>query len=167
MSIKGQSGFTIVELLITIVVIAILAAISIVAYNGIQERARLSSAQANLRQNFQLIQLFHAENGRYPMSAVELTGLDLQIDADIFRLGTNQFVYCYTSGGAEAALSGQIEGFSGVDAWWSYNSVSGIYDMPSSGGGNINARCNAAMGDASSSVVNGQPSGNWAAWTGN
>ena len=36
-------GFTIVELLIVIVVIAILAAISIVAYNGISQRARNNS----------------------------------------------------------------------------------------------------------------------------
>lgn len=43
---KRQGGFTIVELLIVIVVIGILAAITIVAYNGIQERARLASAQA-------------------------------------------------------------------------------------------------------------------------
>ncbi len=35
-----KSGFTIVELLIVIVVIAILAAITIVAYNGIQLRAK-------------------------------------------------------------------------------------------------------------------------------
>jgi prepilin-type N-terminal cleavage/methylation domain-containing protein len=40
---KQQSGFTIVELLIVIVVIAILAAITVVAYNGIQDRARNSS----------------------------------------------------------------------------------------------------------------------------
>jgi len=37
---KQPRGFTIVELLIVIVVIAILAAISIVAYNGIQQRAK-------------------------------------------------------------------------------------------------------------------------------
>jgi prepilin-type N-terminal cleavage/methylation domain-containing protein len=36
---KQSSGFTIVELLIVIVVIGILAAITIVAYNGIQARA--------------------------------------------------------------------------------------------------------------------------------
>jgi len=41
-----QSGFTIVELLIVVVVIAILAAITIISYNGIQERARISGAQS-------------------------------------------------------------------------------------------------------------------------
>jgi prepilin-type N-terminal cleavage/methylation domain-containing protein len=43
-----QSGFTIVELLIVIVVIAILAAIVIMAYNGVQQRARASAAARDL-----------------------------------------------------------------------------------------------------------------------
>lgn len=38
-----RSGFTIVELLIVVVVIAILASITVVAYNGIQNQARASS----------------------------------------------------------------------------------------------------------------------------
>lgn len=37
---RNTRGFTIVDLLIVIVVIAILAAITIVAFNGIQQRAR-------------------------------------------------------------------------------------------------------------------------------
>ncbi len=41
---KDQAGFTIVELLIVIVIIGILAAITIVAFNGIQNRANLSAA---------------------------------------------------------------------------------------------------------------------------
>ncbi len=47
---EKQKGFTIVELLIVVVVIAILAAITIVAYNGIQNRAKISSLQSTASQ---------------------------------------------------------------------------------------------------------------------
>ena len=43
-----QRGFTIVELLIVIVVIGVLAAITIVAYNGIQSRARDSARVSDI-----------------------------------------------------------------------------------------------------------------------
>lgn len=49
MGIKKQTGFTIVELLIVIVVIGILAAITIVAYSGIQDRAQRSRISSDLR----------------------------------------------------------------------------------------------------------------------
>jgi len=45
---KNEIGFTIVELLIVIVVIGILAAITIVSYNGIQDRARTAQVNADL-----------------------------------------------------------------------------------------------------------------------
>lgn len=45
-----KKGFTIVELLIVIVVIGVLAAITIVAYNGLQERARVTKIKADLNQ---------------------------------------------------------------------------------------------------------------------
>jgi prepilin-type N-terminal cleavage/methylation domain-containing protein len=59
-------GFTIVELLIVIVVIAILAAIVIVAYNGIQERARNSTRINDINAAQRLVEAYNAQNGEYP-----------------------------------------------------------------------------------------------------
>lgn len=47
--IKNTAGFTIVELLVVIIVIGILAAITTVAYTGIQEKARVSRANGELK----------------------------------------------------------------------------------------------------------------------
>ncbi len=52
---KQKSGFTIVELLIVIVVIAILAAITIVSYNGISERAKVNQVKTDTRNLTQAI----------------------------------------------------------------------------------------------------------------
>jgi len=66
-----SSGFTIVELLIVIVVIGILAAITIVAYNGIQERAKFSKAQQDLASIRKAIKLYYVDNGKYPVSTAD------------------------------------------------------------------------------------------------
>jgi prepilin-type N-terminal cleavage/methylation domain-containing protein len=71
---KTASGFTIVELLIVIVVIAILAAISIVAYNGIQDRANASASQSATRQAATKIRTYAVENGNCP---VDLTSVGI------------------------------------------------------------------------------------------
>lgn len=47
---KQRAGFTIVELLIVIVVIAILAAIVIVAFNAVQNQARMAKISTDIRQ---------------------------------------------------------------------------------------------------------------------
>lgn len=60
---RSIRGFTIVELLIVIVVIAILATISIVAYNGIQTRAALTREQNDLNVLVKAINLYVANGG--------------------------------------------------------------------------------------------------------
>ena len=59
-------GFTIVELLIVIVVIGILAAISIVTYSGIQQRAVVASLTSDLDNASKLLKLFQVDNSSYP-----------------------------------------------------------------------------------------------------
>lgn len=63
---KYKAGFTIVELLIVIVVIAILAAISIVAYSGIQQRGRDSQRKSDIATIVKSLEMYYIDNGKYP-----------------------------------------------------------------------------------------------------
>jgi len=67
--LNKNRGFTIVELLIVIVVIAILAAISIVAYNGMQQRARDTQRLQDVKTIAKALELYYIENGVYPSSS--------------------------------------------------------------------------------------------------
>jgi prepilin-type N-terminal cleavage/methylation domain-containing protein len=62
------AGFTIVELLIVIAIIGILAAIVIVAYNGIQERARNASRQSDIQTARKIVEAYSVTNGNYPIT---------------------------------------------------------------------------------------------------
>lgn len=60
-------GFTIVELLIVIVIIAILAAITLVAYNGITNRSKLARVQSDYSNIDKAIAMYVAEQGVVPL----------------------------------------------------------------------------------------------------
>jgi prepilin-type N-terminal cleavage/methylation domain-containing protein len=66
---KQSNGFTIVELLIVIVVIGILAAITIVAYNGVQQRAENNKTIGAVNQSVKLLRLYKELNGSYPSTS--------------------------------------------------------------------------------------------------
>jgi len=65
---RTNSGFTIVELLVVIVVIGILAAITIISYTGITGRAVTSSLQADLTSASQQLKLFQVDNSTFPIT---------------------------------------------------------------------------------------------------
>jgi prepilin-type N-terminal cleavage/methylation domain-containing protein len=65
---KFNPAFTIVELLVVIVVIGILAAISIVSYSGIAQRATAARLQSDLNSNSKLLELYKVEHDEYPRS---------------------------------------------------------------------------------------------------
>lgn len=91
-------GFTIVELLIVIVVIGVLAAITIVAYNGIQNRADRALLQSGLSNTSKQLEAHRAELGRYPVS---IDSCPVPVSGSICVKSTsNDFNYVVTSDGS-------------------------------------------------------------------
>ena len=66
-------GFTIVELLIVVVVIAILASIVIVAYNGIQQKARNTARVQTVVAIQKSMLLYEADNGKGSLYPILMT----------------------------------------------------------------------------------------------
>lgn len=71
---QNKPGFTIVELLIVIVVIAILAAITIVAFSGVQSRARESAMLAAVDSYEKAFRLYYTEHNTFPIDAGAFVG---------------------------------------------------------------------------------------------
>ena len=72
--LKADKGFTIVELLIVIVIIGILAASTIVAYNVIQNRGKTASGQSNANAIVKKLEAYNAVNSAYPTTKTQIQG---------------------------------------------------------------------------------------------
>lgn len=88
-----QNGFTIVELLIVVVVIAVLAAITIVAYTGIQNRAKASAAETAASQVAKKLKVYSVENADGYPTAAGPSGIDNLAALGFSDSGTTTYEY--------------------------------------------------------------------------
>lgn len=98
-----RTGFTIVELLIVIVVIAILAAITIVAYNGVQQQATNTKTVSALKSWVTALNLYKAQNGGWPNAWTCLGSGYLYGESGTATSGTAQCRLSGTSGVLESS----------------------------------------------------------------
>ncbi|MGO2140773.1 MAG: prepilin-type N-terminal cleavage/methylation domain-containing protein [Leucobacter sp.] len=103
---RKQRGFTIVELLIVVVVIAVLAAITIVAYNGITGQAKEAVLKSDLSTTAKKVGLIQVETGSYPSSAPADTPNSVQYSG-----GGNSFCVTGSANGKSFRIkeSGSLE----------------------------------------------------------
>ena len=116
-------------------VIAILAAISIVAYNGIQNRAASTTLQSDLRNAASQLGLAHADNGVYPTGSSLPSGIDSSDNNTLYYNSSDGSDYCLTA----------VSSRSGVPAYTLSNgggiSEGSCPGHPVGGGGDIALTC--------------------------
>ena len=136
--LKNTRGFTIVELLIVIVVIGILAAIVIVAFNGVQGRAQETSVRSDLKNFSSKIEQFRVDSPTesYPTTAGQLDTLGFKASKNGYDTSQVNLLYCF-EGSSYAMLAltkngkklfvtneGGIQEYIGTNTWLTtaYNS---------------------------------------------
>jgi prepilin-type N-terminal cleavage/methylation domain-containing protein len=115
----GQRGFTIVELLVVIVVIAVLATLPVAAYSGMQQRTRDTQRVSDMKTIVKGLEMYKTLNGSYPapsttntvssweassknpsqfLSALKASGVMSSVPVDPVNTGTTDqygFLYKY------------------------------------------------------------------------
>jgi prepilin-type N-terminal cleavage/methylation domain-containing protein len=141
--INKEQGFTIVELLIVIVVIGILAAITIVAYNGVQTRAKTTAAASTAETVQKKAEVANSIVSAYPAAATDFaaqtdstlagSGITLLAAAPTSAASTSSASYrkCTTPAATKPAQQAEV----GV---WNYTTAAAVYTYL---GGAVSADC--------------------------
>ena len=159
-----QTGFTIVELLIVILVISILASVTIVAYGSMQNRASDAAVKADLRNYAHKIMEYKAANGAFPTGGggSAPAGVSFKVNKSAYATNMHNFIYCVDQAGGNDKFIVAAASRSGDR--FAYSSEEGLHSYGFAWGGVVGVCSN--EGYASYTYSYGYNSnGTWFAWT--
>lgn len=121
-----HTGFTVVELLIVIVIIAILAAIILIAFGQIRYKSQEISVRHDMRNISKQIGIYEVENGNYP-SITEFQDMGVKVNKQTYGVnpvGATIF-YCVDDAGTVFSLVARVKSAYIVKYLSTDNAVSG------------------------------------------
>jgi len=164
-----RRGFTIVEVLIVIVVIAILATIVIVGYGAVIGNANDGSVKSDLQKIDDAMKQYALDNGGlFPNTAGEMQSLNLKLSVGGYNITNEANIYLCTS---IAQTTYALIAMSTSGSRFMVKSESGISQYTGSvvwDANNVNgdATCNDIDPSFNWSGVAGINNGSWSSWTG-
>jgi len=100
----NQKGFTLVELIVVMAILAILAAIAVPKYNQVTANANNQATSSNVRTIVSAVQLYQAaHNGALPTSSASVEEF---LQSPIASLGPSGATYTYSSASGTITIVG-------------------------------------------------------------
>jgi len=124
---ERRKGFTIVELLIVIVVIAILAAIVIVAYNGVQKRAKDTQSKSDAASLLKGAEIVNAETSAYPTGTDSATLTTSFNSTATFKIPTGLAISRVTAAPAYTTIQPAADAATRTYSVWTCTAGANIY----------------------------------------
>ena len=97
---KHKKGFTLVELMVVIIVIGILATITVVTFNGAQQRARTSALVSDMKQVSKQLEVYKATKGAATTYPTSLPGASITVGTSasyIYNPSSDTTSYCVSA----------------------------------------------------------------------
>lgn len=162
------AGFTIVELLVVITVIGIISGITVVAYNGVQDRGHDSAVQDNLSQIKIGYNAYYTDNNKYPPADATLGGANVKVSRGSYSNVTTSgaMVYCTNTARSEYVLLARSKSGRAyyVVSDGPVKSFAGTYPI-TTGSPTVASACDPLLGSATASFAwintGGSTSGTW------
>jgi type IV pilus assembly protein PilE len=100
LAIRDESGMTLVELLVTLIIIGILLAIAVPSYFGYEAKATVATAKSNLRAAIPAVEAYYLDHGTYDATSMTFAALrtyDQGMSPGISVVSGSDTTYCISS----------------------------------------------------------------------